>query len=357
MRAIVALSILLLGANGAAPEVEYGSLIGKHFRAGDDDASPSLIEIESSTGRGDRLMVAAMQASEAPPQQTSDAVTEDNGAGNIDVPPVDIAPVAAESLPQADSLGDLCNALMTSAEDNNLPVPFFANLIWQESRLRKDSVSSKGALGIAQFMPQTAAESGLHDPFDPFQAIPASARLLHELREQLGNLGFAAAAYNAGAGRVTAWLAHRQGLPRETRDYVVRVTGRSAEDWRKTPPDDAALTFAHRLPCRSLPAFASVEEAQKQQEETAPEAVKPGQETASATAVVEQTAKPQDASANQDADRERPHSVRPYVWVSPFKPVEEVRRVSFRHRARSAVRLVYRSSCDARISRCARPRS
>ncbi len=94
-----------------------------------------------------------------------------------------------------------------------MPVPFFANLIWQESRLRDDAVSRKGALGIAQFMPETAAETGLDNPFDPLQAIPASARFLRELRMQFGNLGFVAAAYNAGAHRVTEWLEHRGSLP------------------------------------------------------------------------------------------------------------------------------------------------
>ena len=141
------------------------------------------------------------------------------------------------------SLDDLCNALFTSAQDNDLPIPFFANLIWQESRLRDDAVSKKGALGIAQFMPETAVETGLDDPFDPLQAIPASARFLRKLRLQFGNLGFVAAAYNAGAHRVAEWLEHRGSLPRETRDYVVRVTGLSAEAWRKMPVDDAALTF------------------------------------------------------------------------------------------------------------------
>jgi len=82
---------------------------------------------------------------------------------------------AAEAQPNKDprySLDDLCNALFVSAEDNGLPVPFFANLIWQESRLQLDSVSRAGALGIAQFMPDVAAEVGLGDPFDPHQAIP-----------------------------------------------------------------------------------------------------------------------------------------------------------------------------------------
>ena len=142
---------------------------------------------------------------------------------------------------------------------------FFANLLWQESGLRNDVVSSKGALGIAQFMPQTAEELGLHDPFDPLQAIPASARLLRALRMQFGNLGFVAAAYNAGARRVSEWLERRRGLPRETRGYVANVTGRSVDQWRTTPPDDATLKFVRRLPCRELPAFANLEQEQHEQ--------------------------------------------------------------------------------------------
>ena len=58
---------------------------------------------------------------------------------------------------------------------------------------------------------------------------------------QFGNLGFVAAAYNAGAHRVSEWLAHDRALPRETLNYVLRVTGRSAEQWRKTPPTDVGI--------------------------------------------------------------------------------------------------------------------
>ena len=107
--------------------------------------------------------------------------------------------------------------------------------------------------------PQSAS---LADPFDPNQAIPASARLLRTLRQHFGNLGYAAAAYNAGSHRVGQWLDHHRALPRETRNYVRRVTGRSVETWRKSPPGDSALTFVRPLPCRDLPAFAGLEQAQ-----------------------------------------------------------------------------------------------
>jgi hypothetical protein len=99
------------------------------------------------------------------------------------------------------------------------------------------AVSPVGAQGIAQFMPGTAAERGLTAPFDPHQALPKSAEFLAELRQRFGNLGLAAAAYNAGPQRVTGWLAGRRSLPLETRNYVMAITGYGADLWR----GDAAL--------------------------------------------------------------------------------------------------------------------
>ena len=52
------------------------------------------------------------------------------------------------------------------------------------------------------------------------------------LRDQFGNLGLVAAAYNAGARRVMQWLERRRSLPRETRGYVLHVTGRSVQEWQ-----------------------------------------------------------------------------------------------------------------------------
>ena len=80
--------------------------------------------------------------------------------------------------------------------------------------------------------PGTAAERGLADPFDPEQAIPKAADLLADLRARFGNLGLAAAGYNAGPQRVADWLAGKGGMPAETRNYVLIVTGLDVEDWR-----------------------------------------------------------------------------------------------------------------------------
>jgi hypothetical protein len=274
MRAILVSTILLLGLTGAALEPKY-SLRGDDLRAG-RGLVDGLVEIESSTHRGDRLSLAVLgpralrvevlrpQLRDAPLRLAS--LNSDVG-GASDEGSVDTQADTPTAPPQPTSLDNLCNTLFTSAQNNDLPVPFFANLLWQESRLRVDDVSKKGAQGIAQFMPKTAVETGLADPFDPMQAIPASARFLQRLRLQFGNLGFVAAAYNAGAHRVIEWLERRASLPRETRDYVVRVTGLSVETWKTMPIDNATLTFVPHLPCRRLPAFANVEQEQMQQSE------------------------------------------------------------------------------------------
>jgi hypothetical protein len=140
----------------------------------------------------------------------------------------------------------ICESIDQSAAAYDLPIDFFARLIWRESRIQANAVSSAGAQGIAQFMPQTAALRNLADAFDPAQAIPASAHYLDDLRDRFGNLGLAAAAYNSGEQRVSDWLAGSVRLPRETQDYVVFITGRAAEDWRSSEAEAMGATTPAR---------------------------------------------------------------------------------------------------------------
>jgi hypothetical protein len=173
------------------------------------------------------------------------------------------------------SVDEICHTLALAAADNDLPEEFFTRLIWQESHFDPKAVSPKGAQGIAQFMPATAAMRGLINAFEPLQALRESAGYLRELRTTFsGNLGLAAAAYNAGPGAVEAWLAGRGYLPFETQAYVRIVTGYAAEAWKakptpqleSSPPEPtgarcAALAKAllenvhHRLPLSSSPAW------------------------------------------------------------------------------------------------------
>jgi hypothetical protein len=158
----------------------------------------------------------------------------------------------AQAKPQTTADG-ICRALVQAAADNGLPVHFFTRLIWQESRFNPSAVSPKGALGIAQFMPRTASGRGLADPLEPLLALRESASYLAELRTTFrGNLGLATAAYNAGPGRVEAWLAGRRGLPDETRAYVLAITGYSAEAWAAQPPQGQTSDASVNVDCAEL---------------------------------------------------------------------------------------------------------
>lgn len=138
----------------------------------------------------------------------------------------------------------ICMIIESAAATHQLPADFFARVIWQESRFQPDATgpvtrSGARAQGIAQFMPRTAAERGLLDPFDPIQALPKSAEFLSELRSEFGSLGLAAAAYNAGPQRVRDYLAGKGGMPAETRAYVFAITGKSIDEWKKPGAADA----------------------------------------------------------------------------------------------------------------------
>ena len=143
----------------------------------------------------------------------------------------------AEPSEQRPSVDEICRTLAQAAADNDLPEDFFTRLIWQESRFDPAARSPAGAQGIAQFMPQTAAMRGLINAFEPLEALRESASYLSELRTTFrGNLGLAAAAYNAGPAQVEAWLARRRSLPYETQAYVRIVTGYPVEAWAAQPP-------------------------------------------------------------------------------------------------------------------------
>jgi soluble lytic murein transglycosylase-like protein len=147
---------------------------------------------------------------------------------------------------------EICDTLAKAADSNNLPVPFFIRLLFQESEFDAASVSHAGAQGIAQFMPETAAD--VDNPFDPLEAIPAAARLLRDFIDRFGNLGLAAAAYNAGPKRVHKWLKKQSGLPAETRGYVKTITGKPAEIWKSAKAGGGNTALPQKAPCKEVSA-------------------------------------------------------------------------------------------------------
>ncbi|MBN8920841.1 MAG: lytic transglycosylase domain-containing protein [Rhizobiales bacterium] len=170
--------------------------------------------------------------------------------GPVPLDTADTAPLLDEDAGPArpPTKAEICRQIHDAAAEAEIPAIFFLRLIWQESRFDAMAVSHAGAAGVAQFMPKTALSVGLDDPFDTSKALPASARFLRDLHEQFGNLGLAAAAYNAGARRIREWLAKKGPLPRETRNYVRRITGLEADTWAKSAPDVVAMEMPP-VPC------------------------------------------------------------------------------------------------------------
>ena len=189
------------------------------------------------------------------------AVAEDSAPATIVRPSIEeLALPAPQTARESDTREAMCLMIESAARANDLPLEFFARVIWQESRFQSDAVgpvtrNGQRAQGIAQFMPGTASERRLLDPFDPVQALPKSAEFLSELRNQFGNLGLAAAAYNAGPRRVQEWLAGTGPMPQETRNYVSAITGSTVDEWATAGKNGKMPQRAPTSSCRELMAL------------------------------------------------------------------------------------------------------
>jgi hypothetical protein len=206
------------------------------------------------------LLTFSAAAQEQPPTPSAEAPPAPPAEAPASEAPQPEAEVRKPAAP-TDAQKSICLLLESAARANSLPVEFFARLIWQESRFRANAVGpmtrrGQRAQGIAQFMPGTAAERDLLNPLDPVQALPKSAEFLRDLRAEFGNLGLAAAAYNAGPRRVREWLAGTGGMPSETRNYVFAITGNTVDEWSKAGVGGAAdRKQAHGADCGTLVAL------------------------------------------------------------------------------------------------------
>jgi hypothetical protein len=113
--------------------------------------------------------------------------------------------------------------LARAAQRWSVSAALLAAQLYAESNFNPDAVSPAGARGIAQFTPATAIRYGLHDPFDPAQAIDAQAHLMHDLLRRFASVPLALAAYNAGPAPVAA-CGCVPAYP-ETQGYVARILG------------------------------------------------------------------------------------------------------------------------------------
>jgi soluble lytic murein transglycosylase-like protein len=120
---------------------------------------------------------------------------------------------------------DLSGLIEQAARRHGLEPALVQAVVAVESGFRPGAVSRKGAMGLMQLMPATAAELGVADPLDPDANLDGGSRYLSRLlAEHGGDLRKALAAYNAGPGAVR----RHDGVPPypETRDYVARVLKR-----------------------------------------------------------------------------------------------------------------------------------
>lgn len=108
------------------------------------------------------------------------------------------------------------------ARKHGIPEDLFLRLVQQESGWNAGARSHKGATGLAQLMPGTAAKLGVN-PHDPVQNLEGGARYLRMMYNTFGDWRLALAAYNAGPGAVSKY----RGIPpyRETKNYVRIIHG------------------------------------------------------------------------------------------------------------------------------------
>ncbi|HEY0236551.1 MAG TPA: lytic transglycosylase domain-containing protein [Afipia sp.] len=227
-------------------------------------ASPIPRPEEPAKAESDDKPAVSQQVGQTPNSEPSakdapatDTPVKDNAVK--DVPAKDVS-AKDETTRDSDAREAMCLMIESAASAHGLPLEFFARVIWQESRFQPDAVgpmtrSGQRAQGVAQFMPGTASERRLLDPFDPVQALPKSAEFLSELRAQFGNLGLAAAAYNSGPRRVQEWLASTGYMPSETRNYVYAITGSSVDEWARAGRGDLTRERDKPQGCRELMAL------------------------------------------------------------------------------------------------------
>jgi soluble lytic murein transglycosylase-like protein len=153
------------------------------------------------------------------------------GGGEMGVPPEAVRGFVPDEVLDEVAVpagGDLREVAAAAARRHGLDPELVMAVVSVESGFRPEAVSPKGARGLMQLMPRTAASLGVEDAFDPAQNLDGGARHLGQLLTLYGgDLRRALAAYNAGEGAV---LRHG-GVPpyRETRAYVKKVLERYQE--------------------------------------------------------------------------------------------------------------------------------
>jgi hypothetical protein len=193
----------------------------------------------------------------------------------VDVPTTDIVQIEVDKVKMASPPAakpqsvhhhpiQLDEALSAASQRNNVPPELLRSVIRAESGFNPNAKSVKGAQGLMQLMPATAARLGVRDAFDPAENLDGGARYLRQLLGRYNdNLTFALAAYNAGPERVEKY----HGVPPfpETVSYVTRVLHNLDLEQRHSDSEAAVFPqqFPHWTRRSSAPNLDAIREAQE----------------------------------------------------------------------------------------------
>jgi soluble lytic murein transglycosylase-like protein len=137
----------------------------------------------------------------------------------------DVSPDAIGSVKEKTNYqGDFNEIIDNNSKKYNINSSIIKAIIKAESDFDPSVVSSAGAMGLMQLMPDTAKSLGVGEPFDPVENIEGGVKYLKEMLNKFGgNLELALAAYNAGPGNVVKY----GGIPpfQETENYVAKIMG------------------------------------------------------------------------------------------------------------------------------------
>jgi soluble lytic murein transglycosylase len=135
--------------------------------------------------------------------------------------PMEVPASRVQTIQQAPARWEYDGLIGLTARAHQVPPALVKAVIAAESDFDPSAVSRKGAQGLMQLMPTTAASLGVSDPLKPDENVDGGVRYLRDMMDRFGDLPLALAAYNAGPAAVNRY----GGVPpyRETRDYVARV--------------------------------------------------------------------------------------------------------------------------------------
>lgn len=201
------LGIVFMLAAGIASAGEYAVLAsGSRLRVDRHEMDGAKVRLYDANGmvEMDAVRVAGFEPAEDPAPAVKAPVT------SVDVP--------AEAIPVVPKIRTPFELADAAADKYGLPRSLVRSVMSAESGLQATAVSSKGAIGLMQLMPDTAQQLGV-DPWDPAQNVEGGTRYLRDLLAKYdGGLWHALAAYNAGPGAVEKY----KGVPpyQETIRYI-----------------------------------------------------------------------------------------------------------------------------------------